>query len=111
MLDLDLSTIIWEIINFLALTVILYFLVFKPMTKRAEERSIEKAALRAALQKDQMDAEQRLEELDQRLLNLDEEIEKITDQARTISEADLLAGGYMQIRVGKKDFRLVKFVG
>ena len=37
--------------------------------------------------------------------------EKITDQARTISEADLLAGGYMQIRVGKKDFRLVKFVG
>ena len=81
MLDLDLSTIIWEIINFLALTVILYFLVFKPMTKRAEERSIEKAALRAALQKDQMDAEQRLEELAQRLLNLDEEIEKITDQA------------------------------
>ena len=81
MLDLDLSTIIWEIINFLALTVILYFLVFNPMTKRAEERSIEKAALRAALQKDQMDAEQRLEELDQRLLNLDEEIEKITDQA------------------------------
>jgi F0F1-type ATP synthase membrane subunit b/b' len=51
------------------------------MTRRAEERAIEKAALRAALQRDQLDAEQRLEELDERLINLDEEIEKITDQA------------------------------
>jgi len=81
MLDLDLSTIIWEILNFLVLTVVLYFLVFKPMTRRAEERAIEKAALKAALQRDQMDAQLRLEELDERLLNLDEEIEKITDQA------------------------------
>ena len=37
--------------------------------------------------------------------------EKVADQGRTVSEADLLAGNYMQIRVGKKDFRLVKFVG
>jgi F-type H+-transporting ATPase subunit b len=86
MLDLDLSTIIWEILNFLVLTVILYFLVFKPMTKRAEERAIEKAALRAALQRDQMDAKQRLEELDERLINLDEEIETITDQAYVASQ-------------------------
>lgn len=93
MLDLDLSTIIWEILNFLVLTVILYFLVFKPMTKRAEERAIEKAALRAELQRDQMDARQRLEELDERLINLDEEIEKITDQAYVnsqIQQKDLL---------------------
>ena len=93
MLDLDLSTIIWEIINFLALTVILYFLVFKPMTRRAEERAIEKAALRAALQRDQMDAQQRLDELDERLLNLDEEIERITDEAYVnsqIQQKDLL---------------------
>jgi F-type H+-transporting ATPase subunit b len=87
MLDIDLSTIIWEILNFLVLTVILYFLVFKPMTRRAEERAIEKAALRAALQRDQMDAQQRLEELDERLINLDEEIEKITDQAYIGSQA------------------------
>lgn len=93
MLDLDLSTIIWEILNFLVLTVILYFLVFKPMSRRAEERAIEKAALRAELQRDQLDARQRLEELDQRLLNLDEEIEKITDQAyinSQIQQKDLL---------------------
>ena len=86
MLDMDLTTIIWEIVNFLVLTVILYYLVFKPMTKRAEERAIEKAALRAALQRDQLDAQDRLEELDDRLLNLDAEIEKITDQAYVNSQ-------------------------
>ena len=72
---------------------ILYFLVFKPMTRRAEERAIEKAALRAALQRDQLDARQRVEELDERLLNLGEEIERITDEAYVnsqIQQKDLL---------------------
>ena len=93
MLDLDLGTIIWEILNFLVLTVILYFLVFEPMTRRAEERAIEKAALRAALQRDHLDARQRVEELDERLLNLGEEIERITDEAYVnsqIQQKDLL---------------------
>lgn len=35
---------------------------------------------------------------------------KVSDEARQISPEDLLAGGYIQLRVGKKDFRLVKFV-
>ncbi|HBO34972.1 MAG TPA: hypothetical protein DD636_09640 [Anaerolineaceae bacterium] len=93
MLDLDLGTIIWEIVNFLVLTVILYFLVFKPMTKRAEERAAEKAATRAALLHDREAAAEKLAELDERLLNLDEEIEQITDEAyrnSQIQQKDLL---------------------
>lgn len=86
MLDLDLGTIIWEIINFLVLTIVLYFLVFKPMTKRAEERATEKAATRAALLADRETAALRLAELDERLLNLDEEIQQITDAAYEISQ-------------------------
>ncbi|MEG1642278.1 MAG: tyrosine--tRNA ligase [Synergistaceae bacterium] len=35
--------------------------------------------------------------------------EKITDMGKMLTEDDLLDGGYMQVRVGKKDFRLVKF--
>lgn len=81
MLDLDLSTIIWEIFNFLVLTVVLYFLVFKPMTKRAEERAVEKAANREALLKDREGAAEKLQEINDRLLNLDEEIEQITEKA------------------------------
>ena len=34
---------------------------------------------------------------------------KITAEGRQISEEDLLPGGYMQLRVGKKDFRLVRY--
>jgi len=93
MLDLDLGTIIWEIINFLVLTIILYFLVFKPMTKRAEERAAEKAATRAALLHDREAAAEKLAELDERLLNLDKEIEQITDEAyrnSQIQQKDLL---------------------
>jgi len=93
MLDLDLGTIIWEIINFLVLTVVLYFLVFKPMTKRAEERATEKAATRAALLADREAAAVKLADLDERLLNLDEEIQKITDTAyenSQIQQKDLL---------------------
>lgn len=93
MLDLDLGTIIWEIINFLVLTIVLYFLVFKPMTKRAEERATEKAATRAALLADRETAALRLAELDERLLNLDEEIQQITDAAyenSQIQQRDLL---------------------
>ncbi|MEG1798790.1 MAG: tyrosine--tRNA ligase [Synergistaceae bacterium] len=37
--------------------------------------------------------------------------EKITDMGKTITEADALCGSYVQVRVGKKDFRLVKFIG
>lgn len=34
--------------------------------------------------------------------------EKITDAGRQVTEEDKLAGGYIQLNVGKKDFRLMK---
>lgn len=34
---------------------------------------------------------------------------KITDEAKQILPEDILEGGYVQLRVGKKDFRLVRF--
>ncbi|MDO5562180.1 MAG: tyrosine--tRNA ligase [Synergistaceae bacterium] len=35
--------------------------------------------------------------------------QKITEPGRQVTQEDLLAGGYIQLNVGKKDFRLVKF--
>lgn len=35
--------------------------------------------------------------------------EKLSDEGRRVTREDLLNGGYIQLRVGKKDFRLVKF--
>jgi tyrosyl-tRNA synthetase len=34
---------------------------------------------------------------------------KITEEGRQITADDVLDGGYVQLRVGKKDFRLVRF--
>ena len=34
---------------------------------------------------------------------------KVTEESKLISSEDILNGGYVQLRVGKKDFRLVKF--
>lgn len=36
--------------------------------------------------------------------------EKVGDDSRRVTAGDLLDGGYLQLRVGKKDFRLVKFL-
>lgn len=35
---------------------------------------------------------------------------KVTEEGKQISSEDLLNGGYLQLRVGKKDFRLVRFL-
>lgn len=86
MLDLNWSTILWEIINFLVITVVLYYIVFKPMAIRAEQRAIEKAQLKAGLQKDRAEAAEKLEEIDDRLINLEEEIQKISDEAYASSQ-------------------------
>lgn len=87
MLELDWSTILWEIVNFLVITVILYFLVFRPMTKRAEARALEKAAAKMTLERNMDDSALKLEEIDDRLINLDIEIEQITDQAYAHSQS------------------------
>lgn len=86
MLDLDWSTILWEILNFLLISVILYFLVFRPMAKRAEIRAIEKAQLKAELELDRAEAGVKLEEIDDRLINLEEEIQTISDEAYASSQ-------------------------
>jgi tyrosyl-tRNA synthetase len=36
---------------------------------------------------------------------------KVTEESKLTSSEDLLNGGYVQLRVGKKDFRLVRFIG
>lgn len=81
MLDLDWSTILWETLNFLLITVILYFLVFRPMAKRAEFRALEKARLNAELEFDRSEAAVKLKEIDDRLMNFEEELQKICDEA------------------------------
>lgn len=86
MLAISWSTIFWEVINFLVITVALYFLAFKPMAKRAEARSLEKAAAKAKLEENVAASAEKLREIDDRLMLLNEEIQVITDQAYANSQ-------------------------
>ena len=87
MLDVYLDTIVWEIINFIIITVALYYLVFKPMARNADRRAKEKAELLRELEEDREEAARKLEEINQRLSHLDEEIEQILQEAYEKSRA------------------------
>lgn len=76
MLDIDLVTILAQIINFLVIAVVLYFLLFKPVTKRIEQRAREKETLLAEAQKKEELADLKLSEVEERLEKIDQEIEK-----------------------------------
>lgn len=81
MLDIDLVTILAEIINFLVLAAVLYFLLFKPIVKRIEQRAKKNEALLAEAQEKRQEAEEKLNEIEQRLSNIDTEIEDRLQQA------------------------------
>ena len=81
MLDIDPVTILAEIFNFLILAVALYFLLFKPMAKRVMQRAEAKnASLKEALSKEQ-EAAQKLKIIEERLSNIDFEIDARLDKA------------------------------
>ncbi len=81
MLDFDLVTILAEVINFLVLAVALYFLLFKPIVKRMEKRAEEKEVSLQEAKEKQAQADQRLEEIESRLANIDAEIETRLENA------------------------------
>lgn len=88
MLDIDLVTILAEIINFLVLAVALYFLLFKPVVKQMEQRAEEREALMTAAQEKEAQAQYHLEEIETRLANIDIEIESRLQKAYQQAQAE-----------------------
>lgn len=81
MLDIDIVTILAEIINFLVLATALYFLLFKPMLKRMNERAQAKEQMLEEARQKQQEAEQKLAEIEQQLATIDSEIDTRLEQA------------------------------
>ncbi len=75
MLDIDLVTILAEIINFLILAAALYFLLFKPAVKRIDQRTADKDAILKEIQEKEAEIEQKRIEIERRLTTIDAEIE------------------------------------
>jgi F-type H+-transporting ATPase subunit b len=81
MIDIDPVTILAQILNFLVIAVVLYFLLFKPTVKRIEKRSQEKEAILSNAKKKEKEAEDKLVQIEQRLINIDQEIETRLEEA------------------------------
>lgn len=88
MLDIDLVTILAEILNFLVLAVALYFILFKPIVKRMDENAKKRAALLTMAQEKYDQAEEELARIEERLNNLDQEIELHMEKAHERLQAE-----------------------
>ncbi len=82
----NLATIIFEMLNFLALVVVLYFILFKPIMKRVEERAQQKAALLQQIREDQAAAATLRAELETRLASAETEAATIISEAQDKAE-------------------------
>ena len=82
MLKLDLTTILLEILNFLALGVGLYYFLFRPVMKRVESRAKEKIRVEREMRQQLLDAQQLKEKLEANLAQVNEEISLLMEKAR-----------------------------
>jgi len=130
MLDIDLVTILAEILNFLVLAAALYYLLFKPIVKRMEKNAEMKAALLTEAQEKEKQASQKLAEIENRLDNIDIEIEERLHEAyrhaqsqrdslldvtrqeaeRILNEAELEAVKQQQREINKIQERLIETI-
>lgn len=88
MLELDVATVLWQMVNFIVLFAALYFLLFRPMMRRIRERADEKARVMEKLREDQSEAEALREELESRLANAEDEAESIVEKAKSQAEVE-----------------------
>ncbi len=88
MLNLDVWTIAFQIINFLALAAALYYLLFRPVMRNVKERAVEKEQLAHEMAQDRQEAAELRAELEARLAHADEEAAAIVATAREQAEAE-----------------------
>lgn len=88
MLELDIPTIVFEIINFLALSAALYYLVFRPVMRRVEERAQKKERLVRQAEADRREAERLKSEWESKMSQFKDEAAEIVDNALEQIEAE-----------------------
>ena len=91
MLDLDISTILWQIFNFLIFAGLLYYFLFRPMSARIKAVAAEKEQLQQELLADREAAAALRMELDARMESTEEEAARIIEAAKDQAELDRVA--------------------
>ncbi len=87
----NLTTVIFEILNFLALAILLTHFLFKPVLRSVQARAVEKAELLRQLQQDRQAAVALRATLEERLSKAEEEALAIKNRAQQDIEAERLA--------------------
>jgi F-type H+-transporting ATPase subunit b len=88
MLNLDIWTVAFQIVNFLALAGLLYYFLFRPVTRSMKARAAEKEQLAREIAQDREAAAQLRAELEARLAHAEEEAAAIIARAQEHAEAD-----------------------
>lgn len=88
LLQLDIPTILLEIVNFVVLGVLLYYFLFRPVMDRVEARAAEKEQLLQQAKGDREQAAQTRAEIEERLAHVDEEASEIVERARQRIESE-----------------------
>jgi F-type H+-transporting ATPase subunit b len=83
MIDINITTIILEIINFLVLTALLFHFVFRPVIRRVEARAAEKERLRREILAEREETARLKDEMEALLANVHDEVNEIVTQAET----------------------------
>ena len=90
MLNLDVWTIVFQIINFLALVAALYYLLVRPVMRNVAQRAAEKEQSARELAQERQEAARLRAELEAQLAHADEEATAIITAAREQEEAEEL---------------------
>ena len=88
MLNLDVATIAFQIINFLALSALLYYFLFRPVMRNMKDRAAVKEQWTHELAQEREEAAKLRAELEARLVHAEEEAEAIIAKAQEQAETD-----------------------
>jgi F-type H+-transporting ATPase subunit b len=88
MLNLDWATVLFEILNFLVLTALLYNYLFRPVMHNVKERAAEKKRLAQEIAREREAATRLRAELEERLAHADKEAATIIVQAQAQAQAE-----------------------
>jgi F-type H+-transporting ATPase subunit b len=88
MLELDIVTIIWQIVNFLVLATALYFALFRPVIRKMQEQETERERVAREAMQDRQEAERLRATLENRLAGVEQEATAIVSRAQEKAEAE-----------------------
>lgn len=88
MLNIHIPTIVFQIINFIILAVALYFLLFRSVTKTIKKRADQKEQMLKEIEQNEAESKKVLAEYNQKLEDVNKEVEVIVNKARLQLEND-----------------------